>query len=336
MHVALGEVAAAGVQRQVAVRGQETLLDEVLVAAVRRAEAVLDEAHQHPAGEVLVALQHIDVAGAHPGHLVEARGEGLEGRSGVVWRVVHRRTGAEVGADGGAEQVGGRMGDVLGAFGGHQHHGGGAVVFQAAVVEVKGFDDPAGGVVGGLVEGPSVHHRPWVVLRVVVGGQGDGPQCLLAHPMVVHEALHLHGEHLRRRHQPIGCRLGAFADNRLAPGALAEAAKLALGQRPEHHHAFGQPAGDGGCGVADSGGPAATTAAPLHVGEPKLPAAQGGGKARGVAAVVAVGGEAVHLPRRDARVFAGRDDGLEGQLELGVRGLAALEVAGLADPGHRD
>jgi hypothetical protein len=53
---------------------------------------------------------------------------------------------------------------------------------------------------------------------------------------------------------------------------------VALGQRPEHHHALRQPA-----------------AAPLHAGEAQLAAAARRGQARRIAAVVAVGGEAVDV-----------------------------------------
>jgi len=60
--------------------------------------------------------------------------------------------------------------------------------------------------------------------------------------------------------------------------AALDKAEVALGQRPEHHHALRQPA-----------------AAPLHAGEAQLAAAARRGQARRIAAVVAVGGEAVDV-----------------------------------------
>src|SRR5439155_10993163 len=61
-----------------------------------------------------------------------------------------------------------------------------------------------------------------------------------------------------------------------------------------------------------------------------------GGQPRGVVAVVAVGREAVHLARVDARVLAGRQDRAQRQRELGLRRAAVLVVGGLANPDDRD
>ena len=63
VHVALGEVAAARVERQAPARREQVVEREELVGLLGGEEAVLDEAHQDAAGEVLVALQHVDVLG---------------------------------------------------------------------------------------------------------------------------------------------------------------------------------------------------------------------------------------------------------------------------------
>jgi len=85
----------------------------------------------------------------------------------------------------------------------------------------------------------------------------------------------------------------------------AEPLELPLGQRAEDHDAVGEPRRDRRRGIADRRRSAATTAAPLHIGEAELGEAEGGGQARRVIAVIAVGGEAVDLAGVDAGVLAG-------------------------------
>src|SRR5713226_8394271 len=59
--------------------------------------------------------------------------------------------------------------------------------------------------------------------------------------------------------------------------------------------------------------------------------AQSGCEPHGIVAIVAVGGEAVNLVRRDARAGAGGKNGFQGQLELGVRRLTVLEILRFAN-----
>src|SRR5204863_58950 len=86
---------------------------------------------------------------------------------------------------------------------------------------------------------------------------------------------------------------------------------------------------DRGRGVAHCGRATAAASAPLHVREAQLGQAERGGQPRGVVAVVAVGREAVHLARVDARVLAGRQDRAQRQRELGLRRAAVLGPDGL-------
>ena len=88
VHVALGEVAAAGVERQPPVGASRLSDREEVVGLLGGEEAVLDQAHEDAAGEVLVALHHVDVLGRDAGHLVELRGHRGEARRGVERRVV--------------------------------------------------------------------------------------------------------------------------------------------------------------------------------------------------------------------------------------------------------
>ena len=101
--------------------------------------------------------------------------------------------------------------EVLGALRRHHDHCRRAVVLQAAVVQVEGFDDPARGVVLRLVQRTAVHHGAGIGLSMMAGRERNRPQRLLAHTEGVHEALHLHGEGLRRRRQAVGRRVGGGA-----------------------------------------------------------------------------------------------------------------------------
>src|ERR1700730_9341543 len=76
--------------------------------------------------------------------------------------------------------------------------------------------------------------------------------------------------------------------------------------------------------------------APLHVGEAELGQAERGGEPRGIVAIVAVGGEAVHLARVDPGVLAGAQDGPQRQRDLRLGRPPVLVVRRLADPGDRD
>jgi len=117
------------------------------------------------------------------------------------------------------------------------------------------------------------------VLGVGVRGQRDGPQGLLLHAVIVHVAVDLHGEHLRRRHEPERQRVGRGTRHCLHARALTEPAELALRQRPEHDDALGLAGGDGRRPVGDGSRPAATAAAPLHRREAQLAAPEGGREA---------------------------------------------------------
>src|SRR4029450_1704684 len=80
-------------------------------------------------------------------------------------------------------------------------------------------------------------------------------------------------------------------------------------------------------------GPPPPAPPPLHVREAERGQAQRRGDTRGVVAVISMGGESVHLPGIEAGVGAGLEDGLQRQLELGVRSLPVLVIGRLAHPG---
>ena len=72
--------------------------------------------------------------------------------------------------------------------------------------------------------------RAWIVLGMMVGGQRNRAQRRLLHLMVVHEARHLHREHLRRRHQSVGNSVCILARDHIELRALTEPAELPLGK----------------------------------------------------------------------------------------------------------
>ena len=194
------------------------------------------------------------------------------------------------------------------------------------------LDDPARVVVLLLRERPPIHHGPGVVLGMVIRGQRQRPQRALLHPMFVHEALHLHGEALRRRHEAIRNRVRAVAGDDIAHGPLAEAPELPLRQRPEHDHALGHSRRHRCRGICKSAGATAAATAPLHVGETQVVNAERSRQPRRIAAIVREGRESIHLLRRDASILASRQDRHQRQLELRIRCLPALVVGGLPHP----
>jgi hypothetical protein len=232
------------------------------------------------------------------------------------------------------EKIGRALRQIAGAIRGHHHDGGGAVVLQAAVEEPERLHDPARGVVGLGGERPAVHHGSRVALRMMIRGQGNRPLCACAYTVLVHEAHHPHGEALGGGDEAVGKGHGLLAGHRGHWRRRAEALELPLGERAEHHHAVGHPARHRGRRVAHRGRAAASTAAPLHVGEAQGRQAQRGGDARGIVPIVAVRGEAIDFTRIDARVRAGLENRLQRELELGRGRLPVLVVRGLADAGE--
>ena len=334
MHVALGQVAAAGVEGQQAGGRNQVLEREQFVCLLGSTEAVLDDGHHHAAGEVLVALQHVDVPGGHLGHLVQPRRQRGEAGGRVQRRVVARGAGAVLGSGGGPQQVHRCVRQVADTFGGHHDERRRAIVLHAAVVEAMRLDDPPCLVVGLRGQGTAVHHRPGIVLSMVIGGQGYRFVGVAADAGLVQVAHATHGEHLRRRHQPVGHRVGGLARDARELRPLAEAGELALGQGPEHHHALSHAGGDSRRRGRHGSGSTAAAAAPLHAGETQLRQAEGGGEPGGVVTIVAVGGEPVDLARIDAGILCRCQNGLQCQHEFRIIGSAALVIAGFAHAGN--
>ena len=127
-----------------------------------------------------------------------------EAGRGVLAGVVDGRPVAPPVALDGAEEVDGPVRELGRPLGRHQDHGGGAVVLHAAVEQAVGLGDPAALVVRLGRQRAPVHHRPRVLLGVVVRRQGHRPLGVEAHAALVHEAVHAQGEGLRRRHQAEG------------------------------------------------------------------------------------------------------------------------------------
>ena len=153
-------------------------------------------------------------------------------------------------------------------------------------------------------------------------------------PVLVHEAHHPHGEALGGRDEPVGegqRRLAETPWRRAAPRRSAGTGPgPARGRRRRSPRCRPPPPPRRWPPPREPPPPP-----PPHCmfGEAERGQAQRGGDTRGVVAVVAVGGESVHLPGIEAGVGAGLEDGLQRQLELGVRSLPVLVVGRLAHPG---
>ena len=112
--------------------------------------------------------------------------------------------------------------------------------------------------------GRPVHHGAGVVLGVLVGGDGDLAELRGGRAVLVHVALHLHGEELGGRHQALGDVEGVLSAQASAATGLAEAAELALRERSVDHDEVGVAGDDAGGGVADGGADASASTAVDH------------------------------------------------------------------------
>ena len=202
VHVALGEIPAARVERGAPVGSDEVVEREHLVRGLVGAEPVLDERHHHSPGEVLVRLHHVDVVRANSCLRPHARRQCPEPRTCVVGIVVRGCTGAEPAALCCAEKVDRPLREVTGTVCGDEHHRRGPVVLETAVVQAVRLDDPPRLVVLGRSEGSAVHHRPRVLLGVVVGGECDGAHRRTVDTVQFEKSCGAHREHLGRRHHP--------------------------------------------------------------------------------------------------------------------------------------
>ena len=80
MHVAFGQVAAAGVQRHLPRWRIQVLEGQEFVGLLRLDEAVLDQAQQHAAGEILIGLHDVHILRAELRHVPHVLRHGLEMR----------------------------------------------------------------------------------------------------------------------------------------------------------------------------------------------------------------------------------------------------------------
>ena len=133
-----------------------------------------------------------------------------------------------------------------------------------------------------------MHHGPRVSLCMLVAGQRNCSQGFLLNTMIVHKAHHLHGKHLRWRHQPIGHRVRKVTPYGIAARALSKAPELPLGQCSKHHNCVCQPGMNRRCRIGHRAGSAAPAATPLHVGKAQFMTPQRRGKPRRVTAIIAV------------------------------------------------
>ncbi len=117
---------------------------------------------------------------------------------------------------------------------------------------------------------------------------------------------------------------------RRAPTGLPVAPELALRERAEHDDALGVAGADRGVGDRDRRASAVAAAPEGLRGEVEVAHAERRAQAHRLVALH-VGDEAVDVAHREAGVFDGVADGDARQLELGLRRLAALVVARLAD-----
>ena len=297
---------------------------------------MLDEAHEHAAREVLVALDDVDVGRRHPGHRVEVRRHRREARSRVERGVVDRGAVTMFRTLRHAEHVDPLLAQVARTFGGHQDERRSAVVLEAAVEEPERLDDPARRVVHLGRQRPPVHHRTWIRLRVLIRRERDRAQRLAPEFVVVQEAHGAHRVALARRDHAIRKRVRLLAGDGGRRPAETEARELPLRERAEDDDAVRHARRDRRRRVADRRRAAAPAPAPLHVGEAQLVDAERRGEPRRVVAIVRVGREAVDVARRYSRVLARAEDRLERERELGLGGLSMFVVGGLADARDRD
>ena len=118
---------------------------------------------------------------------------------------------------------------------------------------------------------------------------------------------------------PYGNRKDRRRRRRRRRSAAAVAGELALRQGAERDDAIRHAGGHRRRGIADRTADAAAAATPEHVGEAQLLDAERGGETSGLAAVVAIGGEAVDVVRADAGILAGIHDRLQREFELSCR-----------------
>ena len=70
VHVAFGQIAAAGIERQPPGGRDKIVEREKVVGLLGFEETVLGQRHHHAAGKVLIALDHVDIGRSDPGHTV--------------------------------------------------------------------------------------------------------------------------------------------------------------------------------------------------------------------------------------------------------------------------
>ena len=113
---------------------------------------------------------------------------------------------------------------------------------------------------------------------------------------------------------------------------LPESSELALGEAAICDYVVSVSGDDCGAGVCHCSRAASTSASPEHVAESDLRNPKRSGQPYRIVAVVGVGSETVNLLRVQPRILARRQNGLERQLELGIRTLPSLVIGALANP----
>jgi len=189
-------------------------------------------------------------------------------------------------------------------------------------------------------EWSTVHHRARIPEGVRSRGDRDVPHLAVRRPEFVHVPAGDERAHLRRREEAEGeneAEAGGRCRRRLPaarPAAdAAETAVLTLAERSHDRDTARRPGVDRLGRVRHRRTHTTTPAIPHHARQTELRAAEGGGQTGRIVAVVRVGGEAVELVRREARVGAGGDDRLAGELELAsIRDPAPPSVLTLPDP----
>src|SRR5690606_28795689 len=121
--------------RQLSVRGEKILHPEKLIGLFRFAETVIDHAQENAAGEILVTLEHIDIARADTGLTEKPRGNGLEIGRGEIRRVMDGGTRAISATGGRRQQIGRAMRKIARALRRNQNDGSSAIRFLTAIVE---------------------------------------------------------------------------------------------------------------------------------------------------------------------------------------------------------
>ena len=327
MNKTIGDVAAAGVDRQPAARCRQVLDRDEVARGLRGAEPVVDDRGDCHPGEILVDLRHIDVLGPitrlspHPLRQID------EADARVRLVVVLARSCRGRGPHHAGQQVGRFLLHLFGPLGRDNDDRSRAIVFARTIEQVIGFGDIPRPLIGRVVDLLAVTGRTRIILGVMITGQRDRLERGARHAFVLDHPLAAHRRTLQHHVDAVDQELGgcvALGDRHL------EALVAALGHCPIDHHDLGLSGKDGLGGNADRCGNAPAVG-PGHGAIAQRLGAQRGHQLLPGVTFRPVGHETVDFRRIDPRVLTRRNDRPQGQLDFRIGRGSALVIGGLPD-----